>query len=135
VSHPSGRYVGHISGEDSQDVDPQTYEEAIMSLDSEKWEEDPGMGSSATSLGRSIAKRIQNSGYKRFNRPTWVINPLSATWKPGTSDFLTDLGSLATDNRWLPPCFQGTGGPIVTHRWYIRRNLRKVVPSTFRIPT
>ncbi|KAJ8459513.1 hypothetical protein OPV22_032439 [Ensete ventricosum] len=39
VSHPSERYVGHISGDDSRDIDPQTYEEAIMSIDSGKWHE------------------------------------------------------------------------------------------------
>ncbi|KAJ8492384.1 hypothetical protein OPV22_014105 [Ensete ventricosum] len=39
VSHSPERYVGHISGEDSQDVDPQTYEEDIMSIDIEKWQE------------------------------------------------------------------------------------------------
>ncbi|KAJ8466570.1 hypothetical protein OPV22_029122 [Ensete ventricosum] len=39
VSHPLERYVGHISGDDSQDVDPQTYEEAIMNIDSGKWQE------------------------------------------------------------------------------------------------
>ncbi|KAJ8472265.1 hypothetical protein OPV22_026608 [Ensete ventricosum] len=39
VSHPPERYVGHINGDDSQDVDPQIYEEAIMSIDSGKWQE------------------------------------------------------------------------------------------------
>ncbi|KAJ8498092.1 hypothetical protein OPV22_008644 [Ensete ventricosum] len=36
VSHPPERYVGYISGDDSHDIDPQTYEEAIMSIDSGK---------------------------------------------------------------------------------------------------
>ena len=36
VSHPPERYVGHIRGEDAEDIDPQTYEEAIMSIDSGK---------------------------------------------------------------------------------------------------
>ena len=37
VSHPPERYVGHIRAEDVEDIDPQTYEEAIMSIDSGKW--------------------------------------------------------------------------------------------------
>ncbi|URE04495.1 hypothetical protein MUK42_34010 [Musa troglodytarum] len=39
VSHPPERYVGHIRREDVEDIDPQTYEEAIMSIDSGKWQE------------------------------------------------------------------------------------------------
>ena len=39
VSHPPERYVGHIRGEDVEDIDPQTYEEAIMSIDFGKWQE------------------------------------------------------------------------------------------------
>ena len=39
VSHPPERYVGHIRGEDIEDIDHQTYEEAITSIESEKWQE------------------------------------------------------------------------------------------------
>ena len=38
VSHLPERYVGYIRGEDVEDIDPQTYEEAIMSIDSGKWQ-------------------------------------------------------------------------------------------------
>ena len=31
--------MGHIRGEDVEDIDPQTYEEAIMSINSGKWQE------------------------------------------------------------------------------------------------
>ena len=37
VPHPPERYVGHIREEDIKDIDPQTYKEAIMSIDSGKW--------------------------------------------------------------------------------------------------
>ena len=36
VSHPPERYVGYIGGENVEDIDPQAYEEAIMSIDSRK---------------------------------------------------------------------------------------------------
>ncbi|KAJ8459595.1 hypothetical protein OPV22_032521 [Ensete ventricosum] len=39
VSHPPERYMGHISRKNSPYIDPQAYEEAIMSIDSGKWQE------------------------------------------------------------------------------------------------
>ena len=36
VSHPPKRYMGHIGGENVEDIDPQAYEEAIMSIDFRK---------------------------------------------------------------------------------------------------
>nr|AAR96000.1 polyprotein-like protein [Musa acuminata] len=36
VSHPPKRYVRHIEGENIEDIDPQTYEEGITSIDSMK---------------------------------------------------------------------------------------------------
>lgn len=39
ISHPFKRYVRYIRREDVEDIDLQTYDEAITSIDSRKWQE------------------------------------------------------------------------------------------------
>ena len=70
VSHPPERYVGHIRGEDVEDIDPQTYEEAIMSIDSGKWKE---------AMNSEMDSMYSNKVWNLVDAPEGIV-PIGCKW-------------------------------------------------------
>ena len=70
VSHPPERYVGHIRAEDVEDIDPQTYEEAIMSIDSGKWQE---------AMNYEIDSMYSNKVWNLVDAPEGIV-PIGCKW-------------------------------------------------------
>ncbi|KAJ8499784.1 hypothetical protein OPV22_010336 [Ensete ventricosum] len=70
ASHPPERYVGHISGDNSQDVDPQTYEEAIMSINSRKWQE---------AMNSKMDSMYSNKIWNLVDAPKGIV-PIGCKW-------------------------------------------------------
>ena len=70
VSHPLERYVRHIRGEDIKDIDPQTYEEAIMSIDSGKWKE---------AMNSEMDSMYSNKVWNLVDAPEGIV-PIGCKW-------------------------------------------------------
>ena len=70
VSHPPERYVGHIRAEDVEDIDPQTYEEAIMSIDSRKWQE---------AMNSEMDSMYSNKVWNLVDAPEGIV-PIGCKW-------------------------------------------------------
>ena len=70
VSHPPERYVGHIRAEDVEDIDPQTYEEAIMSIDSGKWKE---------AMNSEMDSMYSNKVWNLVDAPEGIV-PIGCKW-------------------------------------------------------
>ena len=70
VSHPPERYVRHIRGADVEDIDPQTYEEAIMSIDSGKWQE---------AMNSEMDSMYSNKVWNLVDAPEGIV-PIGCKW-------------------------------------------------------
>ena len=62
--------MGHIRGEDVEDIDPQTYEEAIMSIDSGKWQK---------AMNSEIDSMYSNKIWNLVDAPEGIV-PIGCKW-------------------------------------------------------
>ena len=62
--------MGHIRAEDVEDIDPQTYEEAIMSIDSGKWKE---------AMNSEMDSMYSNKVWNLVDAPEGIV-PIGCKW-------------------------------------------------------
>ena len=62
--------MGHIRGENVEDIDPQTYEVAIMSIDSGKWQE---------AMNSEIDSMYSNKVWNLVDAPEGIV-PIGCKW-------------------------------------------------------